>query len=194
MGNLLTTGERTPAPPPRTRTSRCACAIASETAWLLQVIASEGFIHSFLLLYGYFFGHPLLFHSFLEHQTHRCREALLRSYNILHVWLACSARSFQTMHLKHNFISQTGSAIMWNYYNLFYKQLLLLFCFNFHVISAQRKSCICQHTVCAKTFPIKTPFLLQGDEPLLLLAQLLLARLGHVWDKPPCLFTITSLF
>lgn len=97
------------------------------------------------------------------------------------------------MHLKHNFISQTGSAIMWNYYNLFYKYfffaVLLLFPCNL-----SSKSCICKRTRCAKTFPIKTPFLLQGDEPLLLLAQLLLARLGHVWDKPPRLFTITSLF
>lgn len=87
-------GEGTPgAAPPGTRSARGACAIASET-WLLQVIASEGFVFILLPIFlvcfvsfcvFFLFGHPLLFLSrtrnphtpqstatILEHPTSVC--------------------------------------------------------------------------------------------------------------------------
>lgn len=72
--------EGTPrAAPPGTRTARGACAIASET-WLLQVIASEGFVFILLpICFVLFFYLAILFFFFLEHQTHTRRKALLQS-------------------------------------------------------------------------------------------------------------------
>lgn len=71
--------------PSRTRSARGACAIASET-WLLQVIASEGFVFILLpiflvcfVLFCVFFYLAILFFFFLEHGTHTRRKALLQS-------------------------------------------------------------------------------------------------------------------
>lgn len=77
----LPTVEGTPrAAPPGTRTARGACAIASET-WLLQVIASEGFVFILLPIHllCFVFYLAILFFFFLEHRTHTRCKALLQS-------------------------------------------------------------------------------------------------------------------
>lgn len=91
--------EGTPgAAPPGTRTARGACAIASET-WLLQVIASEGFVFIllpiFLLCFVLFLTWPSSSFSFLNTElTHAAKHCYnpRTSYVSLFAW---AARSFE---------------------------------------------------------------------------------------------------
>lgn len=110
------------------------------------------------------------------------------------------------MHLKHNFIGQTGYASTWKNYNLLYKRFfsLVSFFLRYSFIGQAQRATSAKHTANShapdKTFCDKILYLFRMKNLYCcchsfgVIPKRLLPRLGHTLDKPLSLFTIMSLF
>lgn len=152
-----TGGGTSGSPSPGTRVSRCACAIAQRD------LATTG--HSFRRLFflfvcfffffffvGFFFLFlAILFFRFLQRRTHKRREALLQSYNILRTSVSLFSQELLNNALETRLCPP--SRLCYNVEKLqsILQILLFLFFFLFFFFNVifhrtGSKSCTCKHT------------------------------------------------
>lgn len=85
--------------------------------------------HLFFVLFCFFIWPSSSFSFSNTKPTHAAKHCYNPRTSYVRQSVRLGGQELQTMHLKHNFIGQTGYASTWKNYNLFYKHFFLLVSF-----------------------------------------------------------------